>query len=68
MTAAPTDDELLAFADSLLADLGDQLREPAVLAESIRDHRAFWATLFEVSRRVEDSEERTDQEPITQKN
>jgi hypothetical protein len=49
----PTDDELIAFAESLLSELGDQLREPAVLAESVREHREVWVMLFRVARETQ---------------
>lgn len=48
--AEPTDEELVAFADSLLADLGAQLREPVVVLESVREHRELWVMLYEVTR------------------
>lgn len=54
MAADPTDDELIRFAESLLGDLGAHLREPSVLADSVRDHRHLWVTLFQLTEEMAD--------------
>lgn len=46
----PSDDELVAFAESLLQNVGPHLRERHVLEEAIRDHRPTWLTLYEAAR------------------
>lgn len=46
----PSDDELLAFAASLLQKMGPHLRERHVLEEAIRQHRATWLSLYEAAR------------------
>jgi hypothetical protein len=46
----PHDDELLAFAESLLQKMGPHLRERHVLEEAIRQHRATWLGLYEAAR------------------
>ena len=45
----PTDDELIAFAESLLQHLPAALRERHVLEEAVEHHRATWLTLYETS-------------------
>jgi hypothetical protein len=46
----PSDDELLAFAESLLQNMEPHLRERQVLEEAIQQHRATWLTLYEAAR------------------
>lgn len=46
----PTDDELIAFADAVLSDFGDELRERSVLSQAITDNRDVWVLLYEISR------------------
>jgi hypothetical protein len=46
----PSDDELLAFAESLLQNMPPHLRERRVLEEAIQQHRATWLTLYESAR------------------
>jgi hypothetical protein len=48
VTAAPTDDELLSLANTLLQDLDPHLREPELLRETIAENRQFWVMLHEV--------------------
>jgi hypothetical protein len=43
----PSDDELVAYAGSLLQNLAPHLRERAVLEDSVRQQRASWVLLFE---------------------
>jgi len=45
----PSDEELLAFAESLLQNVGERLRDRAVLEEAIQLHRATWLTLYEAA-------------------
>jgi hypothetical protein len=45
-TPEPSDAELLAFAESLLKNVGEGLRERRVLEEAIQLHRATWLTLY----------------------
>ena len=52
----PSDDELLAFVDSMLSNLDRQLREPDVLAQAIRDNREMWVMLYRLSREFEAGE------------
>lgn len=46
----PSDDELLAFAESLLQNMAPHLRERRVLEDAIQQHRATWLTLYEAAR------------------
>ena len=45
---APTDVELVELAGTMLSSLGEHLREPSALAESVRRHRHLWVMLFEL--------------------
>ncbi len=56
MALEPSDDELLAFVDSMLSNLDRGLREPDVLAKAISDKREMWVMLYRVSRQFEDGE------------
>ena len=56
MAGDPTDEELLAFADSLLVNLGEQLRAPSVLAEAVRVNRDLWLLLYHTSHEFDESE------------
>ncbi len=50
MSAPETsDEELLAFAESLLQNMPPHLRERHVLEEAIQQHRATWLTLYEAA-------------------
>lgn len=49
MEADPSDDELRAFAASLLGELAEPLREPEVLDETVRERRELWLMLYRVS-------------------
>jgi len=46
----PSDEELVAFAESLLHKVDPQLRERRVLEEAIQQHRATWLKLYETAR------------------
>jgi hypothetical protein len=50
MGADPTDDELLAFANTLLGDLPERLRDLATLREAIEQNRNHWVLLYHVNR------------------
>jgi hypothetical protein len=41
----PSDEELRAFAESLLSNL-DNLSDPAVIDEAIRERRDMWVLLY----------------------
>jgi predicted DNA-binding protein (MmcQ/YjbR family) len=45
----PSDEELLAFAESLLQSVEERLRERRVLEEAIHLNRATWLTLYEAA-------------------
>jgi hypothetical protein len=45
----PSDEELLAFAESLLQSVEERLRERRILEEAIQLHRATWLTLYEAA-------------------
>ena len=49
MADAPNDDELRAFVESMLSNLDRYLREPAVIDESLREHREMWVMLYRAS-------------------
>jgi truncated hemoglobin YjbI len=46
----PSDEELVAFAESLLQDVGPHLRARHGLEEAIQQHRPTWLTLYETAR------------------
>jgi hypothetical protein len=46
---APSDEELVAFAESLLEKVEPDLRARHVLEEAIRQHRTTWLTLYEAA-------------------
>ena len=46
----PSDEELLAFAESLLQNVGPHLRERHVVEDAIHQHRETWLTLYEAAR------------------
>jgi hypothetical protein len=46
----PTDEELIAFAESLLADFGDSVGDPELIREAVAERRDLWQTLYAVSR------------------
>lgn len=45
----PSDEELLAFAESLLQNVPSHLRDRQVLEEVIQLHRPTWLTLYEAA-------------------
>ena len=49
MDAAPTDDELRAFVQSMLSNLDQQLREPEVIDAALREHRELWVAIYRAS-------------------
>ena len=49
MDTQPDPDELRAFVDSMLSNLDRVLREPAVIDETIREHREMWVLLYRAS-------------------
>jgi hypothetical protein len=53
----PTDEELLAFVQALLSDLGEELRKPAVLSEAIAQNRQHWVTLYRANLDLDDAKE-----------
>ena len=48
MDRDPTDEELREFVELMLSNL-EQLREPAVIDEAIRDRREMWVLLYRAS-------------------
>ena len=46
---APSDEELVAFAESLLENVGPELRARHVLEEAIQQYRATWLALYEAA-------------------
>ena len=53
MDTEPSDEELRAFVGSMLSNLDRLLREPAVIDETIREHREMWVLLYRASERSE---------------
>lgn len=49
MGEEPGDEDLRAFVGSMLSNLDKRLREPAVIDESIREHREMWVLLYRAS-------------------
>jgi hypothetical protein len=49
MDTGPSDGELREFVGSMLSNLDQHLREPAVIDEAIRERREMWVMLFRVS-------------------
>lgn len=49
MDTEPGDDELRAFVEAMLPNLDRVLREPAVIDETIREHREMWVLLYRAS-------------------
>ena len=49
MDGQPSEDELRAFVDVVLSNLDKRLREPHVLAETIREQREMWVMLYRAS-------------------
>ena len=49
MDGHPSDDELRAFVSSVLSNLDERLREPHVLADTIREQREMWVMLYRAS-------------------
>ena len=49
MEPEPSDDELRSFVGSMLSNLDGRLREPAVIDESLREHREMWVMLYRAS-------------------
>lgn len=46
MNIEPTDEELRAFINDMLANLDNRLREPEVIDDAIRDCRDMWVMLY----------------------
>lgn len=53
----PTDEDLRAFARSLIEDTGDPVHELGGLELAIREHRGLWVKLYRVSAALEGVEE-----------
>jgi hypothetical protein len=45
----PGDEELHAFVEAMLKNLDGRLREPDVIAETIREHRQMWLMVYRLS-------------------
>lgn len=50
MPSEPTDDELIAFADSVLRGVGDAFLDSDLLRETVAEHRDLWCDLYRISR------------------
>jgi hypothetical protein len=50
VSSEPTDEDLIAFADAVLGDLGDSFRDDDLLRETITHHRELWQNLYRISR------------------
>ena len=48
MDIEPSEEELRTFVESMLSNL-EQLREPAVIDEAIRERHEMWVTLYRAS-------------------
>ena len=51
MDREPSEEELRAFVNLALSNLDKRLREPHVLAETIREQREMWVMLYRESLR-----------------
>ena len=49
MDTEPSEEELRAFAHSMLSNLDGLLREPDVVDEALREHREMWVMLYRAS-------------------
>ena len=49
MDIDPTEEQLRAFVESMLSNLGGELREPAVIDEAIRERHEMWGLLYRAS-------------------
>ena len=49
MDTEPGDEELRTFVDSMLSNLSGSLRDPEVIAETLREHREMWLMLYRAS-------------------
>ena len=49
MDREPSEEELRAFVNLALSNLDKRLREPHVLAETIREQREMWVMLYRAS-------------------
>jgi hypothetical protein len=45
----PSEEELRAFVEAALSNLDQQLREPAVIDEALRERREMWVMLYRAS-------------------
>jgi hypothetical protein len=45
----PSDEELRAFVGSMLSNLDQLVREPAVIDDAVREHREMWVLLYRAS-------------------
>jgi hypothetical protein len=45
----PSEEELSAFIESMLANFNRELREPDVIEETIREHREMWVKIYRAS-------------------
>ena len=49
MDRDPSQEELRAFVELMLSNLGPQLREPEVIDEAIRERHEMWVMLYRAS-------------------
>jgi hypothetical protein len=53
MGSEPSDDELIAFAATLLGGRNERLADPELLRETVTEARELWVTLYQAHRREE---------------
>ena len=58
----PSDEELVALAESLLQGVGPHLRERESLEEAVRRHRETWLVLYAAAVALNEAEDRVDPE------
>lgn len=51
MEEEPTEEDLVAFAERLLATLDENLRAPEVLREAVTEQRELWCELYRIAKR-----------------
>ena len=54
MGSTPSDDQLIAFAATLLGGRNQILADPEVLRESVREAHELWLTLYQAAEQAGD--------------
>jgi hypothetical protein len=57
--AEPSEQDLLGFVDAMLSNLDRERREPAVVAQAVREHRTRWVMLYNAGLAADDLDEST---------